>query len=85
LREIIGKTLGEKVMAAECLVRVMKDGSVAAILQPHQQLRERTCRLVPNSREIGNGYEFERSFCRVHTKAFSLPEYFVPPQSRLNS
>jgi hypothetical protein len=36
LREIVRKALGQEVMAAECLISVMEDGSVAAILKPGQ-------------------------------------------------
>src|SRR6266849_8453761 len=66
LRKIVGKALGEEVMAPERLIGVMEDGRVAAILEPRQQLREGACRLVADSREIGNGNEFERGFCRIH-------------------
>src|SRR5260370_98626 len=55
LREIVGKTLGEKVMAPESLIRVMEDGGVAAILDPRQQLVECPGRLVADSLEMGNG------------------------------
>src|SRR6266576_4888173 len=69
LREIVGKTLGEEVMAAEGLKGVMEDGRVAAMLEPRQQLGECAGRLVDDSREIGNGDEVEQSFNCVHARA----------------
>src|SRR5205807_8721936 len=51
LREVIRKTLGQEVMATQRLKRVMKNRSIATVLQPRQQLRERACRLIANSRE----------------------------------
>src|SRR5260370_40549638 len=36
LREILGKTLGEKLMAAQRLISVMEDGSGGTILKPTQ-------------------------------------------------
>jgi len=71
LREIVGKTFGEEVMAAEGLKGVMEDGRVAAMLEPLQQLGECASRLVADSREIGNGDEVERGFNCVHTRASS--------------
>src|SRR6267154_249079 len=82
LREVVGKSLGEKVMAAKCLIGVMKDGSVAAILESLQQIRESARRLVTDSCEIRNGNELERSFRRFHAKVSSLPEYSAELISR---
>src|SRR6266550_3145822 len=47
------------------------DGSVAAMLEPCQQLSECAGRLVADSREIGNGDEVERGFNCVHARASS--------------
>src|SRR5207302_5104653 len=69
LREIVGKTIGKKMMAAQRLKGVMKDRRVAAMLEPRQQLRECACGLVADPREIGNGNEFERGFSGVHTRS----------------
>src|SRR6266478_1267036 len=62
-------------MAAQRLKRVMKNRCVATVFQPRQQLREGACRLVADSRQIGNGDEFERGFCRIHVRdSFPLNE-----------
>jgi len=69
-------------MAAKCLKGVMKDGSVAAILESLQQIRESVRRLVTDSCEIRNGNELERSFRVFHAKVSSLPEYSAELISR---
>src|SRR2546430_1278669 len=69
LREIVGKTIGKKMMAAQRLKGGMKDRCVAAMLEPSQQLRECARGLVADPREIGNGNEFERGFSGVHTRS----------------
>jgi len=67
LREIVGKTLGKKMMAAKRLKGVMKNRRVAAMLEPGEQLRECARGLVANPREIGNRNEFERGFSGLHS------------------
>src|SRR6266550_3190622 len=84
LREIVGKTIGKKMMAAQRLKGVMKDRRVAAMLEPRQQLRECACGLVADPREIGNGNEFERGFSDVHTRSSSssVDEAATPSRRR---
>ena len=84
MREIVGETIGKKMMAAQRLKGVMKDRRVAAMLQPGQQLRECARGLVADPREIGNGNEFERGFSDVHTKssASSVDEAATPSRRK---
>ena len=65
LREIVRKTLREEVMGPQSLKSVMKDGSVAAMLEAGQQFRKSSGRLVSDTREVGSGYEVEWCFGNV--------------------
>src|SRR5437879_215564 len=45
LSEVVGEAFGQEVMAAERLIGVMKEGGIAALLEPGKQLRQSGGRL----------------------------------------
>src|ERR1700756_285825 len=73
LREIVGKTLCEKVMDAKRLEGVMKNGSVAAVFEAGQQFREGSSGLVSDARKVGSGYEVEWCLGDVQICVLSMP------------
>ena len=62
LGKIVGESLGKKVVAAEGLEGVVKDGSVAALLEPGEKFGEGASGEIADAREIGNGEKFESEF-----------------------
>jgi len=61
LGKIVGKTFRKKVVAAEGLKGVVKNGGVAALLEAGQEFSESASREIADAREIGNGEKFEAS------------------------
>src|SRR2546425_4030352 len=75
LREVVRKALGEEVMTAQRLIGVIENGRVAALFEPCEQLCECACGLIADSREVGNGDEFERGLGGLHVQPFSILEH----------
>jgi len=58
-------------MATKGLERVVKDGSIAALIESGKKLSERAGGLIANTGEVGDGEEFEGSGGRGHARAAS--------------
>src|SRR5260221_4245833 len=69
LGKIVGEAFGQEVMAAERLIGVMKDGSVAALLEPGKQFRQSGCRLIADARQMRHGKKLKWHGCGVHSRA----------------
>ena len=64
--EVVGETLGEEVVGAESLIRVMENRCVAAMLESCKKFLEISGGLIANAGEVGNGEKLEGSFGDVH-------------------
>jgi hypothetical protein len=66
LGEVVGETLGEKVMGAEGLEGVVKDRGITALFQAREEFLQISSRLIADAGEIRDGEKFEGSFGGVH-------------------
>jgi hypothetical protein len=73
LREVVGETLGEKMVGTEGLESVVEDRSVTALLEAGEEFFEISGGLIPDACEIGDGEKFEWGFGDNHCNSSLRP------------
>src|SRR5260370_31221666 len=65
LRKVIGKTFRQEMVAAQGLKRVVKDGSVGAVLESSEKFGDRAGRLVADAHKEGNSGKVKWWLCCI--------------------